>query len=75
MLELPLVTQGDLSPKPCSVEESFPSLQGLWLFAPRETKVMSGGAHHTFLSVLANKQTHLFVLLRVKMLILLCYKS
>ena len=43
MLELASVTkQGDLSPKFCSVEGSFPLLRGLWLFALRETKVMSG---------------------------------
>ena len=43
MLELTLVTkQGDLSPKSCSVEGSSPMLRGLWLFTPRETKVMNG---------------------------------
>ena len=43
MLELALVTeQIDLSPKSCSIEGIFPLLQGLWLFTPRETKVMSG---------------------------------
>ena len=31
------------------------------------------GTHHVFLPVLANKETYLFVLLRVKMLILFCY--
>ena len=43
MLELALVTeQGVFPPKSCSVEGSFPLLQGLWLFTPIETKVMSG---------------------------------
>ena len=43
MLELASVTdQGDLSPKSLSVEKSFPLLRGLWLFAPRVAKVMSG---------------------------------
>ena len=43
MLELASVTkEGDLSPKSYSIEGSFPLLQGLWLFAPRETKVISG---------------------------------
>ena len=43
MLELAsVIEQGDLSPKSCSVEGSFPLLRGLWPFAPRETKVMSG---------------------------------
>ena len=43
MLELASVTeQGDLSPKSYSVEGRFLLLRGLWLFAPRETKVMTG---------------------------------
>ena len=43
VLELASVTeQGDLSPKSYSVEGNFPLLRGLWPFAPRETKVMSG---------------------------------
>ena len=43
VLELALVTeQGDLSPKSLSVEKSFPLLRGLWLFATRVAKVMSG---------------------------------
>ena len=43
MLELASVTkQGDLSLKSYNVEGSFPLLRGLWLFVPRETKVMSG---------------------------------
>ena len=43
MIELASVTElGDLSLKSCSVEESFPLLRGLWLFGPREAKVMSG---------------------------------
>ena len=43
MLKLASVTEeGDLSSKSYSIEGSFPLLRGLWLFAPRETKVMSG---------------------------------
>ena len=43
MLELTSVTEQEyLSLKSCSVEGSFPLLRGLWLFAPRETKMMSG---------------------------------
>ena len=43
MLELASITkQGDLSLKSYSVEGSFPLLRGLWLFAPKETKGMSG---------------------------------
>ena len=37
-----IIKQGDLSLKSYSVEGSFLLLQGLWLFAPKETKVMSG---------------------------------
>ena len=43
MLELASITkQGDLSPKSFSAEGSFPLLRGLWLFAPKEAKVMNG---------------------------------
>ena len=76
MLELASVTkQGDLSPKSCSVEGFFPLLRGLCLFAPRETKVMSGWCSSRVLTYFSKQADSLvcfveiedvdFVLLRV----------
>ena len=43
MLEfISVIEHGDLSPKSFNAKGSFPLLQGLYPFAPRETKVMSG---------------------------------
>ena len=67
MLELASVTKQEvLSPKSCSVEESFPLLRGLWLFAPRETKVMSGWCSSRVLTYFRKQADSLVCFVEIK---------
>ena len=67
MLELAsVIEQGDLSPKSCSVEGSFPLLRGLWLFAPKETKGMSGWCSSHVLTCFSKQADSLVCFVEIK---------